>query len=72
MNLKDTVMASEEGKENTPEPEPSHPQNQASTEQGLHISPPQLVELAPRLKRYGTVGLIGLTRLIHGIAAIRQ
>jgi replication initiation protein RepC len=52
VNLKDTVMASEESEAKPPEPEPSRPQTDASIDPGLHVSPAQLVELAPRLKRY--------------------
>jgi replication initiation protein RepC len=68
MNLKDTVMATEESGVVAPEPEPTRPQTEASIEQGLHISPPQLVELAPRLKRYVRDGRLDWPK-IHDAAA---
>ena len=56
MNLTDTVVATEEGKEPAPEPAKPEPPPQPATAEamidGLHINPPQLVDLAPRLKRY--------------------
>jgi replication initiation protein RepC len=62
MNLTDTVMATEEGKEPAPEPakpEPSQPAAAEAMIDGLHINPPQLVDLAPRLKRYLQEGRLG-------------
>ena len=57
MNLKDTVIATEESRQ----AEAIYPQAipETSIDPGLHLSPSQLLELAPRLKRYLKEGEMG-------------